>query len=102
MITKFRKGACTNCGAMTHQAKTCIERPRKIGAKFSGRNFGRDEVISEVAQGYAAKRDRWNGYDPNQYKSDVIEQWNKIDDAKNEQKDLERAKKREVKALRKQ
>jgi hypothetical protein len=55
-----------------------------------------------VAQGYAAKRDRWNGYDPNQYKSDVIEQWNKIDDAKNEQKDLERAKKREAKALRKQ
>lgn len=102
VITKFRKGACTNCGAMTHQAKTCIERPRKIGAKFSGRNFGRDEVISEVAQGYAAKRDRWNGYDPNQYKSDVIEQWNKIDDAKNEQKDIERAKKRETKALRKQ
>ncbi len=35
-ITKFRKGACTNCGAITHQAKTCVERPRKIGAKFSG------------------------------------------------------------------
>ena len=84
VITKFRKGACTNCGALTHQAKTCIERPRKIGAKFSGRNFGHDEVISEVAQGYAAKRDRWNGYDPNQYKTDVIESWNKIDDAKNE------------------
>lgn len=49
---------------MTHQAKTCIERPRKIGAKFSGRDFGKDEVIRQVEMGYAAKRDRWNGYNP--------------------------------------
>lgn len=101
VITKFRKGACTNCGAMTHQAKNCIERPRKVGAKFSGKNFGRDEVINEVVMGYAAKRDRWNGYNPDQYKQDVIEQWTQIDEAKNVQKDLERNKKREAKALKK-
>ena len=23
--TKFRKGACTNCGAMTHKAKNCLD-----------------------------------------------------------------------------
>ena len=45
LVTKFRKGACTNCGSLTHQAKTCIERPRKVGAKFTGKDFGRDEVI---------------------------------------------------------
>ena len=49
---------------MTHQAKTCIERPRKIGAVFTGKSFGKDEVIREVQMGYAAKRDRWNGYNP--------------------------------------
>lgn len=30
--TKFRKGACTNCGSITHSVKDCVERPRKIGA----------------------------------------------------------------------
>lgn len=44
--------------------KACIERPRKVGAKWSGKNFGKDEEIQEVVMGYAAKRDRWNGYNP--------------------------------------
>ncbi|KAJ8440810.1 hypothetical protein Cgig2_000698 [Carnegiea gigantea] len=27
---KYRKGSCANCGAMTHDAKSCMERPRKV------------------------------------------------------------------------
>ena len=53
---------------MTHNAKTCIERPRKIGAKFTGKNIGQDETITEAQLGYEAKRDRWNGYNPNNYR----------------------------------
>lgn len=26
---KFRANSCANCGAMTHNVKTCFERPRK-------------------------------------------------------------------------
>jgi pre-mRNA-processing factor SLU7 len=61
--TKYRKGACENCGAMTHSKKDCLERPRRRGAKFTGKNIAADEVITEVEVGYDAKRDRWNGYD---------------------------------------
>ena len=74
MVTKFRKGSCTNCGAMTHNAKSCIERPRKIGAKYTGKDLGRDEVIEHVKLDYEGKRDRWNGYNPDNYKF-VIEEW---------------------------
>jgi pre-mRNA-processing factor SLU7 len=64
-VTKFRKGACENCGAMTHKAKFCCERPRKIGAKFTGKAIQADEVIQDLLLDYDGKRDRWNGYDPN-------------------------------------
>lgn len=65
--TKFRKGACDNCGAMTHKAKDCLERPRKKGARFTGKDIQADEIIQEVSNSYDAKRDRWNGYDASEY-----------------------------------
>ena len=65
--TKFRKGACENCGAMTHKAKDCLERPRKRGARYTGKNIQPDEVIQDISTTYDAKRDRWNGYDPAEY-----------------------------------
>lgn len=43
---KFRKGACTNCGAMTHKAKECLDRPRKIGARYTNSNIAKDELIT--------------------------------------------------------
>ncbi|KAH9949546.1 pre-mRNA-splicing factor SLU7 [Amylocystis lapponica] len=65
---KYRKGACENCGAMTHKKQDCLERPRRRGAKFTNTDIAADEVIQEVAGGYDAKRDRWNGYDPAEHK----------------------------------
>lgn len=66
--TKYRKGACTNCGAMTHKAKECTERPRKVGAKYKAVDIKPDELVTNLQLDYAGKHDRWNGYDPESYK----------------------------------
>ncbi|KAI0266861.1 Pre-mRNA splicing Prp18-interacting factor-domain-containing protein [Gloeopeniophorella convolvens] len=65
---KYRKGACENCGAMSHKRQDCLERPRKKGAKFTNKDIAPDELIQEIEAGYDAKRDRWNGYDPAEHK----------------------------------
>lgn len=66
--TKFRKGACENCGAMTHVRKNCLERPRAKGAKWTGKDIAADEVVRDVNLDYEGKRDRWNGYDAKNYR----------------------------------
>jgi pre-mRNA-processing factor SLU7 len=76
--TKFRKGACENCGAMTHKTKECLSRPRKTGAKYSGKDIQADEVVDSVKLGWDAKRDRWNGYDPKEYDA-VIKEYNELE-----------------------
>ncbi|RKO89928.1 Pre-mRNA splicing Prp18-interacting factor-domain-containing protein, partial [Blyttiomyces helicus] len=77
--TRYRKGACKNCGAMTHSAKECVERPRAKGAKWTGRDIARDEILNEVELGFEAKRDRWNGYDPAEHIA-LVDEWDKIDE----------------------
>nr|KYP74662.1 Pre-mRNA-splicing factor SLU7 [Cajanus cajan] len=64
---KYRKGACENCGAMTHNSKSCMERPRKIGAKWTNMHIAPDEKIETFELDYDGKRDRWNGYDTATY-----------------------------------
>lgn len=71
--TKFRKGACENCGSMTHKTKECLSRPRKLGARWTGKDIQADEVVEDVKLGWDAKRDRWNGYDPREYDAVVNE-----------------------------
>lgn len=79
--TKFRKGACENCGAMTHKTKECLSRPRAKGARWTGRDIQADEVVQDVSLGWDAKRDRWNGYDPKEYKS-VIDEYLQLEELK--------------------
>ena len=105
--TTFRKGACTNCGAMTHQAKDCVERPRKKGAKFTNRDIKQDEVVVEMAFDYAGKRDHWAQYDPSDHTAKIAaheaEMEIRLKKHKQEQmaklaaKELERSKKEEEK-----
>lgn len=42
----------------------CVERPRKKGAKYSGKDIKPDEVSVELAYDYAGKRDHWQQFDP--------------------------------------
>lgn len=81
--TKFRKGACENCGAMTHKTKECLSRPRAKGAKWTGKDIQADEVIQDVDLGWDAKRDRWNGYDSKEYKA-VIDEYAQLEELKSQ------------------
>lgn len=67
---------------MTHKTKDCLERPRKVGAKFNHKNIAADEIIHDDSKGltglegfgdYDVKRDRWDGYDPSTHKQVVEE-----------------------------
>lgn len=79
--TKFRKGACENCGALTHKTKECLSRPRAKGARWTGKDIQADEVVQDMELGWDAKRDRWNGYDAEQYRN-VTEEWEELENLK--------------------
>ena len=79
--TKFRKGACENCGALTHKTKECLSRPRAKGARWTGKDIQADEIVQDVELGWDAKRDRWNGYDAEQYRN-VTEEWEELENLK--------------------
>jgi len=73
--SKWRKGACENCGAMTHKKKDCVERPRRRGARFTNKCVA-DEVVKHHETGsFDAKRDRWKGYDTSKYKDIINCKW---------------------------
>lgn len=66
--TKYRKGACENCGSMSHKTRDCMERPRSKGARWTGTNIAADEKVQDVQlASFDAKRDRWNGYRPDDW-----------------------------------
>lgn len=70
-----------SCGAMTHNAKTCMERPRQKGAKWTSMHIAPDEKIETFELDYDGKRDRWNGYDAATY-ARVIERYEARDEAR--------------------
>lgn len=80
---KYRKGACENCGAMTHKTRECVERPRRKGAKLSHAEIAPDEMVQDVVLDYEGKRDRWNGYDATEY-DQVVERYEQVEKYKQE------------------
>lgn len=91
---KYRKGACENCGSMTHKATDCLERPRKVGARFNPKDIRPDEFVRTAKLTFDGKRDRWAGYDAEGY-AEVVESFEKAEEEKRRIKDaeLEEAKK---------
>lgn len=91
---KWEKGACENCGARTHKTKDCLERPRKRGAKWTNMGIAADDAagpppeLSALDEDYDAKRDRWNGYDPNTY-ADVIDTYAAVDAERGRRREAE-------------
>ena len=64
---------CCSCGAMTHDKKSCMERPRTVGAKWTNMQIAPDEKVESFELDYDGKRDRWNGYDPSTYTHVIAE-----------------------------
>lgn len=82
---------------MTHKAKDCLERPRKVGAKYNAKNIAADEVIHDSSrymnglegQGdYDTKRDRWDGYDPKTHKN-VVKEYEALEEARRKRREEE-------------
>jgi len=93
--TVYRKGACKNCGAMTHKEKDCLERPRsaKRAAWKTGVDIAPDEVVLNLENhgkvSYDAKRDIWKGYDPSEYQ-EVIERHDRLQQERHTIKEKEK------------
>lgn len=90
---RYRKGACENCGAMTHPTKECLERPRRRGARWTGKDIRPDEHLQDISgleYGYDAKRDQWNGYDPASHKY-VVRQFEAIEEERRRIREAELA-----------
>lgn len=90
--SEYVKGACENCGSLTHKAKECLERPRKRAARYGGEVSGKDEYVQQQELDYDGKRDRWKGYDAAEYRK-VIERYDKAELERKKQrlKELEAA-----------
>lgn len=97
--TGYRKGACKNCGAMTHKEKDCVERPRsaKQAAWKSGKDIAADETTLRLEDhgkiSFDAKRDLYMGYNPEDYNK-VIEKYDRMDEIRRKHRQEEKEKKK--------
>ena len=59
-----------------------LQRPRKVGAKYTNKDIQPDEYTQpNLDFTYDAKRDRWNGYNPDDHQA-IVEEYAKIEMAK--------------------
>lgn len=97
MLTPVCADIMCSCGAMTHDSRLCLERPRKLGAVHTNKNIAADEKVEEIELDFEGKRDRWNGYDPSTY-ARVIDTYQKRDELRQKVVREEKLKKKFAKA----
>jgi len=76
--------SCENCGQTGHVRRDCLERPRKVAAKFFEPDAARSATavgehkthVPNGPTGFETKRDRWEGYDAEEYNK-VVDDWRK-------------------------
>lgn len=76
--TKFVAGACENCGSTSHKRKDCLERPRKVLAKYTNEKLASDDVVPvELGRSsFEAKRDRWSNFIAEDYREKLADEGN--------------------------
>ncbi|ODQ68332.1 hypothetical protein NADFUDRAFT_81328 [Nadsonia fulvescens var. elongata DSM 6958] len=103
MVIKFKKGSCKNCGSMSHKEKDCLERPRKLGVKYSKLHMksSSSSQASSSTAGYTAeyakgkktrnnwdeKRDMWEGWDSEMYNG-VLKKYEEKEKKEKEEQEL--------------
>ena len=67
---------------MGHKKKDCFEKPRLVGAKWTNSNIAADDhQMPKLELGWDAKRDRWNGYNADDYRF-VVQEFEKMDETR--------------------
>jgi pre-mRNA-processing factor SLU7 len=89
----YNANDCENCGAGGHKKKDCMEPPRKRGAKFTHDVVQFDTVaLHNGGESFSTKRDKWKNYDTGNY-AQVVKRFQKIEEARNQQRAEEARKK---------
>lgn len=60
---RWQPGACDNCASRAHRTKDCIERPRRIPARFSQARPSAAVAPAPRPKTFEERKDRYGGYD---------------------------------------
>ncbi|KAI4837390.1 pre-mRNA-splicing factor SLU7 [Plasmodium brasilianum] len=91
---------CKNCGSAAHKEKYCLERTRKKKIQFMNKENDDDYLCVTQDLGYDGNRDRWVGYNANNFEH-IYREYGKIVEEKKKRKAEELKKKYEKKKSKK-
>ncbi|SCN58728.1 pre-mRNA-splicing factor SLU7, putative [Plasmodium chabaudi chabaudi] len=96
--TSNKQDFCKNCGSAAHTEKYCLERTRKKKKNFMNKENDEDYLCVTQDLGYDGNRDRWVGYDPNNF-DHIYREYEKIVEEQKKRKAEKLKKKYEKQAI---